>query len=101
MACTSIIVTSTNIIWDAKPVDITADDAVGDGEIKGRERGEQAEVKKFLHGMLATGESIAASKIIDEGKEQGFSKTQLWRASRDLRVKKKKLADGWYWALPM
>jgi hypothetical protein len=51
--------------------------------------------------MLATGESIAASKIIDEGKEQGFSKTQLWRASRDLKVKKEKLADGWYWVLPM
>ena len=99
---TRTIIISSHAVWDANPVDITADAAIAAGESKGKAKGERAEVKRFLHNLLAGGRDVPQQEIMDAGKQLGFSEKQIRGAARDLKVVmgKSEFQGASLWALP-
>ena len=98
---TRTTITSSHVVWDEKPVDITADGAVA-ASGKSSNKGEQAEVRKFLYDMLRGGD-VLQSEIMKQGKDLGFSEKQIRTAARGLGVDMKKddFQGRSRWSLPM
>ena len=98
---TGTIITSSHAVWDANPVDITADAAIAAGESKGA-KGEQAEVKRFLLNLLAGGREVPQQEIMEAGRQIGFSEKQIRVAAGKLKVVmgKSDFQGPSLWALP-
>jgi putative DNA primase/helicase len=96
-------IAAPRVIWDAQPVEITADQAIAasNGAPKSASRGAQAEVQAFLQELLEPG-PIAAQEVEKAGAQRGFTPQQLKTAQRALRIKSTKEkgeAAGWIWSL--
>ena len=100
---TRTTITSSHVVWDEKPVDITADGALAAGDSKGEAKGEQAEVKKFLLNLLAAGKEVPQQEIMEAGAQIGFSEKQIRSAARKLGVvmTKSGFQGASLWILPV
>ena len=91
--------------WEEGEVDISADAAVAAAIASsgGRKTDAQAEVRRFLIGMLAGSARVLQKQIMEEGQRLGFSEKQIRTAARKLRVSMEKpgFDDPWVWTLPM
>jgi len=64
------------------------------------ERSELEDAKEFLREELSGG-PMWAKTVLKDASEAGVSKTTLYRAKAQLKVKSEKIADeGWQWELP-
>ena len=75
------VINVPRIVWDATPIDLTADEALevnrpkhGDGR-----KARAAPVREFLRDTLASG-PVSRETILERGATEGFSKGQLKRA---------------------
>jgi hypothetical protein len=92
------------IVWDADPIDLTADEALAANRYKhGDGRKERAApVREFLREMLKAG-PVLQRLIIERGEEQGFSPDQLRRAKKAIGAivfKQRGKDQPWLWAMP-
>jgi hypothetical protein len=96
------VIATSHVVWENEPVNITADAAVAAMSGSGSKDEVQAEIRKFLQGMLTGDEPVPAKKIFEEGKSLGFSEKQIRTAARKLRVAmdKSDFKGGWVWSLP-
>jgi hypothetical protein len=69
-------------VWDATPVNLTADQAVASGK-EGDKRG--TDVKMFLELILANG-PVAVTKIEEQAARRGISIDQLKRMKKKLLI---------------
>lgn len=92
------------LIWDARPIDMNADDALAalspEDEEKRRER---EEAKTWLKDTLAAG-PVSTKDLQTQAKEGGHAWRTIRRAADELDVRKCKRTNGgetkWYWSLP-
>jgi hypothetical protein len=92
------------LVWDADPVDLTADEALalnkpkyGDGR---KQRGQP--VRDFLSTILESG-PLLVTKIVANGALFGFSPDQLNYARKQIGAvayRLGKIGTPWFWALP-
>ena len=94
------------IVWDAEPVDLTADEAIaankptfGDGR-----KAKAAPVKEFVRDILSAG-PVLQKIIVERGAIKGFSLDQLKRAQRAIgaisfKRRGENLSSPWMWCLP-
>jgi hypothetical protein len=98
---TRAAITSSHVVWEQAPVDISPDAAVAASDGKSKRESEQAEVQTFLRSMLAAGSAVQ-QEIMDEGERLGFSQKQIRTAARKLKVvmKKSSFKGPWQWYWP-
>ncbi len=89
--------------WEKEPVDITADDLLAQESEPAPRAKELERAKSFLRDLLARG-PVAATDVLERGKQAGLSQRTLKRAKDDLGVDSKKSGDvndrRWFWRLP-
>src|SRR5262249_11727936 len=85
---TDRLIKTRRIIWDAEPVDLTADEArIANTPSSGEGRkARSAPVKEFLREILAAG-PIPQKTVVERGAEQGLSLQQLKRAKKAISAK--------------
>jgi hypothetical protein len=91
-----------HIIWGAKHVEITANDAMQAEAGGNQSRHARREATEFLQERLADG-PIKQKDIAEEAEANGITKATLRRAKHELKIKssKEKGMDGeWMWELP-
>ena len=90
-----------NVVWDADPVTMSADDAMSSDHDGSGDRSEQDDAKEWLTSLLTDGPR-SASSCEQEAIDAGYSMATVRRAKAALRIVSKK--DGfngrWEWALP-
>jgi archaellum biogenesis ATPase FlaH len=88
------------MMWDSKPVEMTADDALSIRE-SNEEKGDTDWAVDFLEDLLRDG-PVSAEVGLKESKKAGINRGPLGRAQKKLGIKPKKLSfsGGWYWSLP-
>jgi putative DNA primase/helicase len=93
-------ISAPHVVWDEKPVNITADAAVAASIGRGRDNA-QDEVRSFLLTTLAKGRK-PYEEILDEAKQHGFTNRQLKTAKKNLKIKSEKtgMKGPWFWELP-
>jgi putative DNA primase/helicase len=76
--------------------DLLTDPAEGDGAT------DRADAVSLLHAELAVGGWIPEKLATQPLKDAGFTKKQIWTASKKLNIARKKggMQGGWYWRLP-
>ena len=91
---------ASRIEW-GQPIAGKARDLLAPPESVGAETGAGAKeaAKEFLTQLLAEG-PFPRKTVEAEAKEAGISWATVRRASDELRVRKQKGANGWYWSLP-
>jgi hypothetical protein len=90
-----------HVIWGAKHVEITANDAMQAEAGSGQSRYARREAAEFLQERLAAG-PVKQKEIAEEAEANGITKGTLKRAKQDLKIKssKGKGMDGeWMWEL--
>jgi putative DNA primase/helicase len=92
-----ITISPSCIVWEAQPVDLTADQVLAAAKAPPR----AAKVDDFLRQLLADGPMLQ-TMVIEAGKAKGFTEGQIKRAKERLVIKSKKagLMGGWSWSLP-
>jgi hypothetical protein len=92
-------ITAPYVVWDATPMSLTADQAIGVANAREeKERG--PDVKAFLEGVLANG-PLPEQKIEELAAGRNISIDQLKRAKKKLGVVSEKLGLAeWQWSLP-
>jgi len=85
--------------WEAKPVTISADEALSTDT----DASERQEAQEWLRATLTDG-PVDSADILTEGKRRGFSERTLRRAKSELGVHSEKAGFGksgsWVWGLP-
>src|SRR5262245_31292407 len=100
---TGAVITSSQVVWDKEPVNITADAALAAANATAKKDDVQSEARKFLRELLSAGNPVPYNDIIEQAEELGFSSKQIKTASRKLGVIKNKIgfdASRWEWVLP-
>jgi RecA-family ATPase len=89
------------IVWETKPVLITADEALSNQTCDPEERTAREEAREFLRSLLASGR-MSAEDVKKQAREAGIAEQTLNRAKRDLGIRPHKLGfeAGWSWELP-
>jgi hypothetical protein len=77
--------------------DHSADDVLASPT--GEERTERDGAREFLHEQLAAG-PIRSTELKTAAEQSGLNWRTVERAKRDLDIKAKQTADGWYWLPP-
>jgi putative DNA primase/helicase len=97
---------ATRVLWgepiEGDPREILTE-AEGDGKGEDRNRTPaQLSAQAWLHAALSCG-ARKQTEIAAEGAEQGFSSDKIFRASKALRVVKRKetFTGAWLWSLPL
>ena len=89
------------VVWEPDPVRLTADEALNPEEQDTRYEWEEA--RDWLRELLRDGR-VEASVVYEQGEKHKFSEKTLRKASKKLKVLKKKDGYGegapWYWSLP-
>jgi putative DNA primase/helicase len=95
---TKLGIDTSRVVWDNKPVRLTADEAMGEEEpvssaLKNAE--------KFLEEFLKNGPQTAED-VYEKAEVEGISTKTLKRAKKELGIKSTKpsLEEGWLWELP-
>jgi putative DNA primase/helicase len=92
-----------HVIWGAKHVEITANDAMQAEAGGNKSRYARHEAEEFLRERLADG-PVKQREIVDEAEANCIAKRTLERAKKQLNVvsrKNSKETDGeWMWSLP-
>jgi putative DNA primase/helicase len=89
------------IVFDEGTVDISADEAIGEGSPQ-RDHSQFDAAKLFLTEELRYG-PVAVTTLFDRATEQRISEKTMRRAQKELGIKPKKNAQfqgGWFWELP-
>ena len=88
--------------WDAEPVEVSADDALGGDRHGNEDKTEVEYAMEWLREALADG-PVDSPEILKGAKENGISEKTLRRAYRQIGGKAKKWAfkGGWYWESPI
>lgn len=87
--------------WAATRVEITADEAFGRLEKKGRAKPAQDEAEAFIYDILAKGQ-VDANEVLDAARARCISSATLRLAAQQVGVEHVKLEmkAGWAWKLP-
>jgi len=90
-----------NVVWDADPVTMSADDAMSSDHDGSGDRSERDDAKEWLTSLLTDGPR-SATFCEQEAKSAGYSIATVRRAKNALRIVSKKdgFNGGWEWALP-
>lgn len=92
---------SGRAVWEDKPVEIDADDLMMNRRVDTAERNERQEAVDFLRGYLSDQGGIAwPVDILKEGRESGYTQSQLRTAKKKLKVRSRKVRNSWLWCLP-
>jgi hypothetical protein len=91
---------TSRVSWESVPVAMTADEAM-DAESASRNVSALDTAIDWLRDTLARG-PVAAADVFDLAKGKGIANKTLQRASKELEVRKEKVAmtGGWSWSLP-
>jgi hypothetical protein len=96
-------IATSRIMFESRPITITADQALAAMEGKGQARTDKAEASDFLQDILANG-SLPAKQVKAEATEAGISAKSLRSAREALGIKPEKTGfggeGGWVWSLP-
>jgi hypothetical protein len=97
IVCDNIV--ASYVHWDAEPVTISADEALGATEDKGRSSRETAET--FLRERLASG-PVPQREVKEDAEGAGLAWATVRRAKDRLGIKPEKsgMEGGWAWRLP-
>lgn len=97
IVCDNIV--ASYVHWDAAPVTISADEALGATEERGRSSRETAET--FLRGRLAGG-PVLQKEVKADAEGAGLAWATVRRAKDRLGIKPEKsgMEGGWVWSLP-
>lgn len=89
---------ASQIVW-GECVNGSAKELLTDAEDDG---GESNDAADLLKSELSTTEWTNSELAMEPLKKAGFTKKQIWSASKRLNVSRKKggMKDGWYWLLP-
>jgi hypothetical protein len=92
---------ASRIVWDSKPVLITANEALAADAVGTAHRSAGDEGAEFLRELLANGQ-VPVAQIADQSKGAGISWATVRRAKKELGVIacKSDMAGGWTWELP-
>jgi hypothetical protein len=97
---TGVTIVAPHVVWDAAPVEITADQAVAAASGKGREPQAMNNAVDFLEHELAGGPR-PAEDIKRAALQAGLSWSSVRRAQEKLKIVPKKEGLGpWMWELP-
>jgi hypothetical protein len=91
------------VVWEAGPVDTSADDALAPTTPhRGRAPEERAEAIAFLRQALAAGPRLGSDVLADAKGGHGITDRTLTRARRELRVQayRESPKGKWLWKLP-
>jgi hypothetical protein len=90
-----------HVDWEENPVNITADEAMSRCSVTDDERSDRDSAAGFLRQALADG-PMAASTLIEQAAQNGFSQKAIRRAADKLGVRREKSSFGgpWKWELP-
>jgi putative DNA primase/helicase len=92
---------TTHVVWDPKPVKISANDAMRAADGGGGGKAARQEAEDFLKADLADGPKSALD-LTETAKALGISERTIDRVKKELRIKASK--DGyqgqWQWTLP-
>lgn len=94
---------ASRIAW-GKAVEGTARELLAEPDEKEREgESDASDAMVLLKGELKPGEWISADVATKPLKDAGFSKKQIWTASKKLHIKRKKdgMGGGWLWQYPL
>src|SRR5262245_37841009 len=100
IVCDNIV--ASYVHWDATPVTISADQALGAAESAGS-RTTKEEATDFLRDILGQGE-VPAEEVQQAARKAGITPKPLRSAREALKVKSRREGFGpgavWYWSLP-
>jgi putative DNA primase/helicase len=90
------------IVWNKNRLQITADEALTHSGSSTDRQAQQREIDDFLQKLLATGKR-AATEVLEEGEQHGFSRKQLHTAAKRVGVEISNTGYGkskkWWWKL--
>ena len=91
---------TTKTVW-LGTIEGTAKELLGEAEnTEGRNGSTLDLAKEFLIDLLGSVEKMAASEVLDEAKNAGYSVASIRRAKDNLNIKPFKDGSAWYWKLP-
>jgi hypothetical protein len=99
-AATNENIASPHVVWDATPLDLTADQALASASSKPpKDKG--PDVRAFLEDTLANG-PVLQKKIEERAAQRGITPDQLKRMKEKLCVQSEKsgFEGPWMWSLP-
>jgi putative DNA primase/helicase len=90
------------MVWEPKPVEMTADEALSVGEESNEEKGDTDWAVDFLQDILGKG-PVSATDILKESKKLKIGEKALRRAQKKLGIKTHKLSfkGAWVWSMPI
>ena len=94
---------ASRIAW-GKAVEGTARELLAEPDEKERlGESDASDAMVLLKGELTPGEWVSADMATKPLKDAGFSKKQIWTASKKLHIKRKKggMDEGWLWQFPL
>lgn len=94
---------ASRIAW-GKAVEGTARELLAEPDEKERDgESDASDAMVLLKGELKPGEWVSAEVATKPLKDAGFSKKQIWTASKKLHIKRKKdgMGGGWLWQFPL
>ena len=91
---------TTKTVW-LGTIEGTAKELLGEAENTDGRNGSTLDLaKEFLIDLLGSVEKMAASEVLDEAKNAGYSVASIRRAKDNLNIKPFKDGSAWYWKLP-
>ena len=96
------LITAPRIVWEKDAVDVSADDALGQGESRrGGKADSQTLVQRFLYEILKGGEPVAQKEIEEQATTLGYTAKQLRTAREHMGIVLAKTGFGatgeWVW----
>jgi hypothetical protein len=88
------------VSWEAEPVDMTADDAIGEASKPGPEPKAREQAEQWLREQLADGPR-PMKELEEQAEADGHSKGTLKRARREMPIEsyQMEVPGPWYWRL--
>lgn len=89
------------IEWETEPVEYTAGQLLRDPHPDPDDADDRREIDAWLEALLADGR-MESAKVYEQGKAAGYSRDQLKRAKKRLKIDPEHpvIPGPWYWALP-